>query len=111
MATFITRGRFSQSGVQGLLAKPEDREEAVKRLVEAAGGKLVHYFVTTGDADFLLIAEGDETEMAVASAMAAAASGAVSDVTTSQAWTSAEFKAVTEKASAIVGSYKAPGQG
>ncbi len=111
MATFITRGKFSQAGVQGLLAKPEDREGAVKRLVEAAGGKLVHYFVTTGETDFLLIAEGDETEMAVASAMAAAASGAVSDLTTSQAWTSAEFKAVTEKASAIVGTYTAPGKG
>jgi hypothetical protein len=39
MTRLITRGRFTRDYVKGLLAAPEDREPAVKKLIEAAGGK------------------------------------------------------------------------
>jgi uncharacterized protein with GYD domain len=111
MATFITRGRLSAEAVKGLINKPEDRHEAVSKLIEAAGGKLLNYYVTTGDTDFLLISEADDGESAVAAVMAAAAADTVTDVTTSRAWTSAEFKSVAEKAGAVMATYRAPGQG
>jgi hypothetical protein len=39
-----------------LLAAPEDREPVVRKLIEA-GGKMVNFYFTTGDHDFLLITE------------------------------------------------------
>ena len=111
MATFITRGRLSAEAVKGLISKPEDRQQAVSKLVEAAGGKLLHYYMTTGDTDFLLISEADDGEIAVAAVMAAAGAGVITDVTTARAWTSAEFKSIAEKAGAVMGSYTPPGQG
>jgi len=111
MATFITRGKLSAEAVKGLISKPEDRQQAVSKLVEAAGGKLLHYYMTTGDTDFLLISEADDGEIAVAAVMAAAGSAVVTDVTTARAWTSAEFKSIAERAGAVMGSYTPPGQG
>ena len=68
-----------------MLAAPEDREPAIRKLIEGAGGKLVSFYFTTGDADFLLVAETDEAESLIAALLATAAAGMVSDVTTSRA--------------------------
>ena len=46
-----------------MLSAPEDREPAVRKLIEGAGGKLVNFYFTTGDADFLLFAETNEAEI------------------------------------------------
>ena len=109
MSRLISQGRFTRDYTKGLLAAPEDREPAVRKLVKAAGGKLLNFYFTTGDSDFMLIAEAEESESVVAGLMAAAAAGMISDVTTSRAWTGAEFKAVAEKASQAASAYRAPG--
>ena len=62
MIRLVTRGRFTKDYAKGLLAAPEDREPAVRKLVEGAGGKLVNFYFTTGDSDFLLITETNEAE-------------------------------------------------
>ena len=38
MPIYITRGRFTSNAIKGMLAKPEDREEAVAKLFKNAGG-------------------------------------------------------------------------
>lgn len=109
MATFITQGRFSADAIKDLIAKPEDRREAVEKLCMACGGKLKDYYVTTGDFDFMIITEGDDGADAVVAGLVAAASGAVSNVTTTRAWTTGEFKKMAERAGEIAGTYKPPG--
>lgn len=109
MATFILTGRYTLDAVRGLMAKPEDRSGAVGAIVSAAGGKMLSYYVTTGDSDFLLIAEADRAEDFLAGVMVAGASGAVTDLKTVRAWSSADFAKVAEKAGSLVGSYVPPG--
>jgi uncharacterized protein with GYD domain len=109
MATFIVQGRFSTDAIKGLVAKPEDRGEAVEKLTAACGGRLKDYYLTTGENDFLIIVEADDGEAAVVAGMVVAASGAVSHVTTTRAWTTAEFKKMAERAGEVIGAYKAPG--
>lgn len=111
MTRLITTGRFTQSYIAALMAKPEDREPAVKKLVKSAGGKLVDFYFTTGDSDFVIVTEAEDAESIIASLMAAASAGMISDVSTSRAWTGAEFKAVAEKAAKAAGAYRAPGKG
>lgn len=106
---FVTHASYSPSGVKGLVDKPEDRLAALEKLVEAAGGKLVATYMTTGEYDALLIGDFENGETAVALGMVAAASGAVADLKTVRAWTTAEFKGVAEKAAALAGSYTPPG--
>jgi uncharacterized protein with GYD domain len=110
MIRLITRGRFTQVYAKGLLAAPEDREPVVRKLIEGAGGKFVNFFFTTGDSDFLLISEANDAETVIAALMAAAAAGTISDITTSRAWTGAEFKAIADKASKVASSYRVPGK-
>jgi uncharacterized protein with GYD domain len=110
MIRLITRGRLTQSYAKGLLATPEDREPAVRKLIEVAGGKCMNFYFTTGDSDFLLISEANDAESIIAALMAAAAAGTISDVTTARAWTGAEFRAIAEKASSAATAYRVPGK-
>jgi hypothetical protein len=41
MPIFISRGRFTSDAIKGMLAKPENREEAVAKLFQSVGGRLV----------------------------------------------------------------------
>jgi uncharacterized protein with GYD domain len=58
--------------------------------LEAAGAKLINFYFTTGDSDFLSIVETEEAESAIAGLLTAAAAGAITDIFTARAWTGAE---------------------
>ena len=109
MATFIITGNYTVEAVRGMVANPSDREVATRPLVEASGGKLVSYFATTGDNDFLMICEASDGVDIVPALIAAGASGTVSNLKTVRAYSGPEFKAAQEKASAMVGSFKPAG--
>ena len=109
MSRLITRGRFTQEYAKRLVAAPEDREKAVRKLVEASGGKLIGFYITTGDSDFTLICEG-ESESVIAALLATATTGMISDVSTVRAWTGSEFKAIAEKAARLTSDYRPPGK-
>jgi uncharacterized protein with GYD domain len=110
MIRLVTRGRLTENYAKNLLTAPEDREPAVRKLIEAAGGKFINFYFTTGDSDFLLISEANDAESIIAALMAAAAAGTISDVTTARAWTGAEFKAIADKASKAASAYRGPGK-
>ena len=110
MIRLVTRGRLTRDYFKGLISTPQDREPAVRKVIEAAGGKVVNFYFTTGEADFLLVTETNEAEAIIAALMAAAAAGAISDVTTSRAWTGGEFKAVADRASKAAKAYRPPGK-
>jgi hypothetical protein len=51
MPIYISRGRFTTDAVKGMLAKPENREEAVTNLFKSCGGKLIGWYLTFGHHD------------------------------------------------------------
>jgi uncharacterized protein with GYD domain len=57
MPIYISRGRFTSDAVKGMLAKPENREEAVAKLFKSVGGKLIGWYLTFGHHDWLAIGE------------------------------------------------------
>ena len=71
-------GAAKHEYLKGLIDAPEDREAAVRKVIEAAGGKVISFYVTTGETDFLLISEANEAEAIIASLMTAAAAGTIS---------------------------------
>ncbi len=110
MPRLVTRARFTHDYLKGLIDAPEDREAPVRKVVEAVGGKVISFYVTTGESDFLLISEANESEAIIAALMTAAAAGTISDVSTGRAWTGAEFKAIMERASKAKKAYRPPGK-
>lgn len=109
MPLYITYASYSQSGIQGLLGKPEDRTAAIQTLLDKVGGKVVALYMTTGTNDIVLISEAPDGADAVALGMAVASTGSISNVQTVRAWTGAEFAAIAGKAGGLTGAYSPPG--
>ena len=108
MPRFIVTGCYTAAAFKGMIANPSDREAAARGLVEAAGGKLETFYMTTGATDFTFTAVIDDAADLLAGLMAAAAAGAISDVRTQRAFTAAEFMAIQKKAGSLAAGYKAP---
>jgi uncharacterized protein with GYD domain len=57
MPIYISRGRFTSDAVKGMLAKPENREDAVAKLFKSVGGRLIGWYLTFGHHDWMAIGE------------------------------------------------------
>jgi uncharacterized protein with GYD domain len=110
MPIFISQGRYSQDAMRAMVSKPEDRTEPVSKLIEAAGGRLLGYYVTFGDYDWLLIVEAPDAKSAAAAAITAAAAGGVTDMKTTLAMTGAEAMEAFRSAGGLAASYRSAGQ-
>jgi uncharacterized protein with GYD domain len=92
MPVFITQGRYTHDAIRGMIANPEDRAEAVSKLAEAVGGKLLAYYVTLGEYDFMTIIDAPGHKEASMAVLTAAASDGFTDLRTTVAMTTAEAK-------------------
>ena len=108
MPLFITTGRFTPDAVKGMLEMPEDRAGSVAKLFEQSGGKLLGYYMTFGDHDFMVISEGP-FEAVATSAIVAEASGGVVDMKTELAMTSGDMREAFAKAAPIAATFRAAG--
>ena len=106
MATFVTQARFTKDGLNAMIAAPQDRAEAVGRLIAQVGGKLITCYLTSGDYDILLIFEAPSYEDTVPALIVAAAESGIADLKTVTALTSSEMKSAFVKAGAIAASYR-----
>ena len=110
MPTFIAQGRFTTDAVEGMMQTPEDRTEPVTKLFQAFGGKLVSWYLTSGEYDWLLIVEAPNQEAILPAAMVAAGGGGVSDIKTFAAFTGQEAKVMFEKAGHAASQFKSAGR-
>jgi len=78
-------------------------------MLTKSGAKLLGYYLTFGEYDFLIVSEG-AVEGAAASVIVAAAAGGVTDLKTTLAMTSAEMKNAFAKAGPIASSFRPPGK-
>jgi uncharacterized protein with GYD domain len=109
MGIFITQGNYSEQAVKGMVDNPEDRLGAVSGLMESVGARLLQYYVTTGEYDFLVVTEADTLTDVVSGLMVAGATGGVANLKTVQAMTTQEAKAAMEKANNARGGFKSAG--
>jgi uncharacterized protein with GYD domain len=109
MPIFITQGRYTRDAIKGMVTRPEDRAEALSRLFAQAGGRLISFYMTFGEFDFLTIAEvGSETQMA-AILLAGASHGGVTDMRTTLALTSVEAKGAFAAAGDLARGFRSAG--
>jgi uncharacterized protein with GYD domain len=110
MPIFIVQGNYTRDALTGLVHSPEDRSTAVRQLTEAAGGKMIDWFVTFGEYDFLVISEFPDEVAAASSVLIAASSGAVTNLKTSLAMRGPDAKKAFERAGKLASKFRAPGQ-
>lgn len=109
MPIFITQGRYTREAIKGMIVKPEDRADQVARLMSKGGGKLLAYYVTFGEYDFLSIAEAPSETTMAAILLAAGSRGGVTDLKTTVALTSYEAMGAFAAAGDLAPGYKTPG--
>jgi uncharacterized protein with GYD domain len=109
MPIFISRGNYTREAIAGMTAKPEDRTEAVSKLLSAVGGKLHGLYMTFGEYDFLLIGEAPNEQDVLAALIAAAGTGGVTNLNTTLAVNAADMKSAFAKAGSIAGKFRAAG--
>jgi len=110
MPIYITQGRYTGDAIKGMIVNPEDRALAVGRAMAKASGRLIGYYVTFGDYDFLTIAEAPGEIQMAAVLLAAAGSGGVTDLRTTLAMTSVEAKGAFAAASDLAPGFKSAGR-
>ena len=109
MPTYITQGRYTREAIKGMIVRPEDRAAEVARLLGKVGGRLIAYYMTFGEYDFLSIAEAPNDVQMAAALLAAGSGGGVTDLKTTLALTSIEAKGAFAAASDLAPSFKSPG--
>jgi uncharacterized protein with GYD domain len=110
MTLFITQGNFSREAMTGMVATPEDRATAVGKLAKAAGGKLVAYYVTFGEYDFLTVIEAPDPQAMASVLIVAGSTGGVANLKTTVAMTSADAKQCFTSAGEMVKSFRPAGK-
>jgi len=82
MPNYLHQVAYSREGWQALLAKPQNRIEAIRPAIEKLGGKIVSGWFAFGDYDAIVITEMPDNVSAAAIAMAFAGGGACKAVQT-----------------------------
>jgi len=109
MPTFIIQGRYSREAMKGMVAKPEDRAAPVARLMEAAGGRLVAYYMTFGASDFHVTVEAPDEKAMLAVLAAVAAGTGISELSTTLAIAAGEASGSFARAKELMAGFKAAG--
>jgi uncharacterized protein with GYD domain len=109
MSIYITQGRYTREAIKGMIVRPEDRADAVSRLLSKAGGRLLGYYLTFGEFDFLCIIEVASDTQAAAALLAMASGGGVTGLKTTVAMTSVEAKGAFAAASDLAPGFKSAG--
>jgi uncharacterized protein with GYD domain len=99
MPNFLHQVAYTSEAWQALIAKPQDRLEAVRSAIEKLGGKLVHGWFAFGDYDVVAITEMPDNVSAAAIAIAFAGGGACKSVQTTPLLTQQEALSAMKKAS------------
>jgi uncharacterized protein with GYD domain len=108
---FSFTGQYTPKALNSIMENPTvSRYEAAKKLIEAAGGKLISMYSTaTQGPGILVIIDVPDPSAAPAIVGTVVASGAIHNVTLTRLWTQDEIKQVRQKASQLRGAYVPPG--
>ncbi len=74
MPTYITLANWTDQGVRNVKESPQ-RLGAFKKGVEAAGGKVIGFYLTMGRYDMVVVVEAPSDEVAVATVLSVARLG------------------------------------
>lgn len=79
-------GKLTNESIQGLVTNPQNRAEAVAKLVDAYGGEMVSYhLLLNGDIDFIIFSEIPDDkikDLTLMNALVVRGAGGVESITT-----------------------------
>ncbi|HYG34080.1 MAG TPA: GYD domain-containing protein [Clostridia bacterium] len=82
MPHYLIQASYTPEAWKTLLKKPEDRNQAIRPVIEKLGGSMVNSWYAFGDYDVVLIVEMPDNVSAAAFSLAAMAGGSLRAVKT-----------------------------
>ena len=101
MPRYLVQASYSLSGIQALVKNPQNRAEALKSLIEAAGGRLESFDYAFGDDDVIAIVDVPDNTTMAALSMAVINGGAISKFKTTPLISMIEAVEAMRKASTV----------
>ena len=114
---WVSYGKLTNESVKGLVANPQNRAEAVAKLVDAYGGEMVSYhMLLNGDIDFIIFSEIPEDkskELTLVNALIVRGTGGVESLTTVPAVKAEDAVLQMQKAQNLAAgmAYRSPAEG
>ncbi len=111
---WVSYGKVTQEGIKGMITEPQNRAEAVGKLVETLGGKLISYhMLLNGEIDFFIVTDMPDdkiAEVSMVDSMLVRGSGAIESVTSVPAVRAEDAVPIMQKAQQMAAAmaYKAP---
>lgn len=110
MAKYAVFFSLTPEATKGFIQNPTDRREAVRGLIEPAGGRVEAYYWMFGPYDGLVIFETPDAQAAAAIALAVTASGAFKFYQTCELIESSDLAGIAQKAGQAAAAFRPPGQ-
>ena len=109
---FCLTGQYTPQALNSMMDNPTvNRYEAAKKLIEAAGGKLISMYSTPADGPgVLVIIDVPDPSAAPAITGVVVAAGTLHNVKLQRLLTQDEVMQIRQKATQLRGAYKAPGK-
>ena len=92
MPTYIVLTNWTDQGIRTVKESPQ-RLDATKKAIEAAGGKVLGYYLTMGRYDSVLIVEGPSDEVAATLSLSSGSQGSIRTETL-KAFPEAEYRKI-----------------
>ena len=92
MPTYVVLANWTDQGIRTVKESPQ-RLDATRKAIEAAGGKLLAFYLTMGKYDEVLIVEGPSDEVAATMALSSGSQGNVRTETL-KAFPEAEYRRI-----------------
>jgi uncharacterized protein with GYD domain len=109
MPTYMTFFEYTKGAWHEMVQRPEDREEATRRVIDANGGRLLSYYWMFGDHDGFAIYEAPDSVVAATVLAGITATGRFEKIATRSLLTGEEALRVLELAKFASADYAPPG--
>ncbi len=101
MPLYMVQASYVPQALAAMTKSPQDRTEAIRPLVEGAGGQLRDVFFCQGDYDIVALFEVPDAEAANAFALAAVGAGHLKAYKTTPLFTGAEVMGAMRRAAQL----------
>ena len=82
MAYYMYQASFTPEAWSKMVREPQDREKAMRPVIEKLGGKLIGYWMAFGESDVVVIVQLPDNVSAAAASLAATSGGAIRSLKT-----------------------------
>jgi uncharacterized protein with GYD domain len=108
MPLYMTQFSYTPEAWAALARNPEDRSEAVSRMAESVGGRVLSFHFSFGDYDGVIISEAPDDKTAATIALVAASTGHLKAIKTTTLLSVEDTMEVLRTVGGIT--YQGPGQ-